>query len=105
VPGKTCTTDGFITSTAWGWRLNAGATYSNLMFGASLTPSVMIASDVSGYSFDGTFSAGRLAVRPALRADWGKTYFAQLAYTHMSGGNYNLSADRSNLMLAAGARF
>ena len=105
VPGKTCTTDGFITSTAWGWRLNAGATYSNVLFGASLTPSVMIASDVSGYSFDGTFSAGRLAVRPALRADWGKTYFAQLAYTHMSGGNYNLSADRSNLMLAAGARF
>ncbi|MBV8471255.1 MAG: DUF1302 family protein [Burkholderiaceae bacterium] len=50
-------------------------------------------------------SARRYSVRPALRADWNKSYFAQVAYTRMGGGNYNLLADRSNLVVAAGMHF
>jgi hypothetical protein len=105
VAGKTCTTDGFITRTASGLRLYAAAAYPNALFGATLTPSLLVAHDLGGYAYDGSFSAGRTLLRPELRLDWGKRYFAQLQYAHFSGGKYNLLADRSNLVLAAGARF
>jgi hypothetical protein len=105
VTGKTCTTDGFITSDAWGVRVRAAATYANALAGATLTPSLLVAKDLDGYSYDGTFSKGRSAVRLGLRADWGKAYFADVQYTHLSGGKYNLLADRSNLMVAVGAAF
>lgn len=105
VAGKTCTTDGFITSDAWGLRMRAAATYANALAGANLTPSVVLAHDVDGYSYDGTFSKGRTALRLGLRADWGKAYFADVQLTRFSGGRYNLVADRSNLMLAAGMTF
>jgi len=103
-PG-TCTTDGFVTSTAWGWRLAAAAVYPNALLGATLTPSLTLADDVHGYSYDGSFSQGRIAIRPALHAAWTRGYYADIAYTHMGGGHYNLMADRSNLMLSVGARF
>jgi hypothetical protein len=105
VPGKTCTNDGFTTGAAWGLRGRLSATYADALFGAALTPSITIAKDVLGYSYDGTFSEGRLTVRTALRADWGKRYFAEVAYTGFGGGNYNLAADRSNLALVAGMNF
>ena len=104
-PGKTCTTDGFVTATAWGWRLAVGAVYPNALFGATLTPSLLITDDVHGYSQDGAFSQGRWVVRPALRAAWAQGYYADITYTHMSGGNYNLMADRSNVMISAGLKF
>jgi hypothetical protein len=105
VVGKTCTTDGFITRDAWGVRVRAAATYANALAGATLTPSLLVAKDVHGYSYDGTFSKGRTAVRVGLRADWGKAFFADVQLTHFSGGNYNLFVDRSNLMIAVGAAF
>ncbi len=105
VPGKTCTTDGFISSNAWGLRGRVAATYADVLFGAALTPSLTLAKDMEGYSYDGTFSEGRLSARTALRADWGKAYFGEVAYTHFGGGKYNLTADRSNLSLVAGLSF
>ena len=105
VPGKTCTQDGFISANAWGLRMRAAATYSNVIAGVTLTPSLLAAYDVSGYSYDGTFSKGRTMLRPELRADVGKSYFLQLQYSMFSGGNYNLLSDRSNIVLAGGAYF
>lgn len=105
VPGKTCTNDGFVTADAWGLRLLASATYPNALAGASLTPSLLLAHDVSGYAYDGTFSQGRTTVRPGLRLDWGKRYSLDLQYTRFSGGAYNLALDRSYLSLVAAARF
>lgn len=105
VPDKTCTSDGFISKDAWGLRLRAAATYVNAAFGATLTPSLLVAQDMSGYSFDGTYSKGRKTVRAGLRADWGKAFYADVQYTNFSGGKYNLLTDRSNVMLAVGAAF
>lgn len=105
VPGKTCTNDGFVTSNAWGFRLLASATYANVLAGASLTPSLLVARDVNGYSYDGSFSKGRSTLRPGLRLDWGNRYALDLQYTLFSGGSYNLAMDRSYLSLVASARF
>jgi hypothetical protein len=105
VPGKTCTYDGYISTNAWGLRGRIATTYNAALAGADLTPSLTLAKDIKGYSHDATFSEGRQTVRLALRADWGKRYFLEGAYTNFSGGRYNLLADRSNLALVAGASF
>ena len=105
VPGRTCTGDGFVSSESWGVRGRAAATYGNVLFGAALTPSLTLAKDIRGYSYDGTFSQGRATERAGLRADWGKSYFGEVAYTHFGGGKYNLMADRSNVSLVAGIAF
>lgn len=105
VPGKTCTNDGFVTTDAWGIRFLASATYANALAGASLTPSLLVAQDIDGYSYDNSFSKGRSTIRPGLRMDWGKSYYLDMQYTMFAGGNYNLAVDRSYLSLTAGARF
>jgi hypothetical protein len=105
VAGKTCSSDGYITSFAWGYRLLVSAKYNQLFEGVTITPSLYFASDVSGYSYDGTYSQGRQIVRPALRADWGKKVYAEVAYTAMGGGSYDLLSDRSNFTLVAGMNF
>ncbi|HMS05295.1 MAG TPA: DUF1302 family protein [Burkholderiaceae bacterium] len=105
VAGKTCTTDGYTTRNAWGLRLLAAATYPNALAGATLTPSILIAKDIKGYSYDGTFSEGRYTVRLGLRAEWAKKYYADLQINRFGGGQYNLLADRSYVSLVGGMRF
>lgn len=102
---KSCAHDGFVTGNAWGYRLHLSAGYPGAFFGAALTPSLMFAHDVSGYSYDGTFLQDRKTLRPAIRADWDKKYFTEIQYTRYSGGAYNLLIDRDNVTLVAGANF
>jgi len=105
VVGKSCTTDGYTSSDAWGVRLVASASYANALAGATLTPSIALGKDIKGYSYDSTFSEGRATVRPSVRAEWNKTYFADFQYTRFSGGNYNLLVDRDYYSLVGGMRF
>ena len=102
---KSCAHDGFVTRSAWGVRLRASAVYPGVLFGANLTPSLAIAQDVSGYSYDGTFQEGRQTVNLGLRADWSKRYFAEVQYTQYAGGAYNPLVDRDNVTLVVGAKF
>jgi len=105
VPGKTCSYAGYVSRDAWGVRGRLAATYGGVLFGADLTPSWTLAKDLHGYSHDASFSEGRVTSRLGLRAEWGRRYFAEAAYTHFAGGSYNLLADRSNLGLLAGVAF
>lgn len=105
-PGKTCAHDGFITRNAWGYRTRIAATYNDAFLGASLTPSLLFAHDVDGYSYDGTFLEGRAVFRPGIRADWGRKYFAEIMYTRFrNGARYSMLVDRDNVALVAGANF
>lgn len=105
VAGKTCTSEGYVSSNAWGVRLLASATYGNALWGGTVTPSLLLAKDVKGWSHDGTFSEGRALVRPGMRMDWRNQYFADVSYSRFTGGKYNLLVDRDYLALAVGARF
>jgi hypothetical protein len=105
VPGKTCTSDGYISSSAWGLRMLASARYAPAGSGITWTPSLLWAQDVRGYSYDGLYSEGRTLLRPALRAEFGGRYFGDLQYHRFSGGRYNLRIDRDHVSLVAGARF
>ena len=104
--GKTCARDGFVTGTAWGYRLRAAAQYQGVLYGANLTPSIVWGQDVSGYSYDGTFQEGRKTLAFGLRTDYLNKYFAELTYvTYLLGGNYNLLADRDYVAISAGMSF
>lgn len=105
VPGKTCTTDGYVSPRAWGLKMMASATYANATGGVSWIPSVLVSKDIKGYAHDGAFSEGRMLFRPALRAQLQQNYFAELQYHRYSGGRYNLLTDRDHVTMVAGANF
>ena len=105
VAQKACSHDGFVTRSAWGVRLRASAVYPGVFFGATLTPSLGVAQDVSGYAYDGSFQEGRQTLNLGLRADWSKRYFAEVQYTQYAGGAYNPIVDRDNVTLVVGAKF
>lgn len=102
---KSCSHDGFVTSNAWGYRLRLAADYREAFLGATVTPSLAVSHDVRGYSYDGSFVKSRQILRPGIRADWNKKYFAELQYARIFGGAYNTLVDRDNLTLVAGAQF
>lgn len=105
VGGKQCTSDGYTTSNSWGLRLSASAAYPDAVAGATLTPSILIAKDIKGYSFDGAFSQGRSLIRTGARAEWNKRYYADIQFNKYMGGRYNLLVDRDYLSIVAGLRF
>ena len=105
VPGKTCNTDGYVSPSAWGFKILASARYAPAGSGLTWTPSLLLTKDVKGYAHDGTYSQGRTLLRPALRAEFGQRYFGEIQYHRYSGGPYNLLIDRDHVGLVAGARF
>jgi len=105
-PGKTCALQGFVTNNAWGYRARVASVYSGGPLGTTLTPSLTVAHDVRGYSYDGTFIEGRVIVAPALRAEWRRHYFAEVIYTRFTNAApYSMLTDRDNVQIYTGAKF
>jgi hypothetical protein len=102
-----CTMDGYVTPNAYGVRLNAGLVYDNVYVpGLKLTPSIGLIWDISGWSYDGVFNQGRVALPLKLRADYGKNYFAEVAWTPaLQIATYDNLSDRQFVSFAAGYRF
>lgn len=96
---KPCPVDGFVSANAGGYRLREAGTYPGALMGATLIPSFTFGQDVNGYSHDGVFIEGRRTLRPAVRAEWGRQYFADLIYTRFEGGKYFTEVDRDTLTL------
>jgi hypothetical protein len=102
---KYCEDDGFVTSTAWGYRARAIWDYPDVFAGVNLRPSVSWSHDVDGYGPNGLFTEGAKAVSLGLDAEYQNTYSASLAYTDFFGGKYNTSIDRDFLALSFGMNF
>ncbi|MCR4508783.1 DUF1302 domain-containing protein [Pseudomonas sp. 32.2.56] len=102
---KYCEDDGFVTSTAWGYRARAIWDYPDVFAGVNLKPSVSWSHDVDGYGPNGLFTEGAKAVSLGLDADYQNTYTASLSYTDFFGGKYNTSIDRDFVALSFGVNF
>jgi hypothetical protein len=81
-----CRDDGFVTPWSIGYRLRTQLVYANV-FGSSVTlkPTLFFSSDVSGYSADGQFNAGRRITQLSLVAEFARRWTAELtsvAYSH-----------------------
>ncbi|WP_165675236.1 DUF1302 domain-containing protein, partial [Metapseudomonas otitidis] len=102
---KYCEDDGFVTSTAWGYRVRAIWDYNDVFAGINLKPNVAWSHDVDGYGPNGLFTEGAKAVSLGLDAEYQNTYTASLSYTDFFGGKYNTLTDRDFLALSFGMNF
>ncbi|MCO6059904.1 DUF1302 domain-containing protein [Pseudomonas sp. MOB-449] len=102
---KYCEDDGFVTSTAWGYRVRAVWDYNDVFAGVNLKPNIAWSHDVDGYGPNGLFTEDAKAVSLGLDAEYQNTYTASLAYTDFFGGKYNTLIDRDFLALSVGVNF
>ena len=81
--------------------------YENLfMPGMTVTPTIGLSQDVRGWSYDGVFSEGRVLLNLKLRAEYGKKYFAEVAWNPaLTVGTYDALSDRQVVSLAVGMKF
>jgi len=102
-----CTSKGYVTSNAYGVRLNAALTYENVFIpGLKLTPSIGAIWDMSGWSYDGIFIQGRVLMPLKIRADYGKNYFAEVVWAPaLRVATYDNLSDRQFVSFAVGVRF
>lgn len=98
-------TDGFVTSTSWGYRGRAILDYANAFAGVNLKPNLSFSHDVDGYGPNGLFNEGAKAVSVGVDADYRNTYTASLSYTDFFGGDYNTLTDRDFVALSFGVNF
>lgn len=101
-----CTTDGYVTNNAWGFRIGSQTVFADVFVpNFDVTTTLYYGRDVSGWSYDGILSQGRNTAGVILRGEWKKTYYAEISYLPNWGGAFNLSRDRSSVAAAIGAKF
>lgn len=101
----TCALKGFVTPTAWGWRVKYQNRFRPSPGSWEWQPYLSYAYDAVGYSDDGQFSAGRRTAALGLGLAWSKDSWLDLRYVRTGGGDYNLLQDRSALSLSVKTRF
>ncbi len=84
-------TDGFLTSNSWGYRLVGRADYSNLMFGANVSPRFAFNHDVKGTSQ--TFNEGVKSFSLGVGFDWQKKTVLDISYNNFFGGRTYCGTD------------
>jgi hypothetical protein len=101
-----CSANGFDTSSAWGYRMQAELSYPNALAGWNLKPRVFWSQDVHGTSGDGIFLQDRETLGLALHADYLNKYYAQIAYTtYNHNATYDPMSDRDNVSAVIGIHF
>ncbi|WP_216636578.1 DUF1302 domain-containing protein [Endozoicomonas ascidiicola] len=108
VTNEFCTNEGFTTSNSWGYRLNATLTYSSVLPGVTLKPSLSFRHDVDGYAYDpgAQFLEGQMASTLGVKAIYQDNYTANIGYTGFFGNNkYSTLDDRDFLSLSVSASF
>lgn len=105
-PAYQCSTDGYVTSNAFGYQLNSSLRYENVFKPSlQLTPSIGLTHDVRGWSADTIFSQGRLVLNLALRVDY-KDFFASVTWNPaLATGRYDNRSDRQVATISSGVKF
>ena len=100
-----CSTDGYVSEHAFGYRLRAGLRYPDVFQGVDLVPSVLFGHDVSGWSGDLGIQEGRKLAMLSLRANVKGGWTAEVAWWPTWGGTYNNMRDRSTAQASIGYQF
>lgn len=105
--GPGCATnDGFVTSTAWAYRIKFGLEFRALSATViNLRPSISWAHDVKGWAYDYSFVEGRRVRSFTLEADLSNDVFASLSHMVNRGGSYNPGRGLDSAVLAVGVKF
>ena len=91
-----CRSDGYVSDSAWGYRMRAEWEYSDVFAGVSLKPVLSWSHDVSGYAPEPgqQFNEGSKALGFSLEASYQQQYTATIGYQSFSGGNHNILTDK-----------
>jgi hypothetical protein len=100
-----CSTDGYVSRHAFGYRLFVSLRYADVAEGVDLVPSLLFGHDVSGWSGDLGILEGRLLAVASLRALFRGGFIAEIAWVPTWGGTYNTLSDRSAVQVFVGKRF
>ena len=90
-----CTSDGYVSQEAFGYRLRAGLKYPQAIGSVDLVPSFAFGQDVWGWSGDGMILEGRMFAVVSLQAVFASRWSAAVAWQPTWGGTYNNARDRS----------
>ncbi|MES2258067.1 MAG: DUF1302 family protein [Pseudomonadota bacterium] len=106
VPADCAGNIGYVTPTAWSYRLRAGAEWRDPLPGIlKLQPSVLFGHDVHGWSYDYAFVQDRKTLRVALDATFAGGVFASASVINTWDGQFNSRRDRDYLTFSVGKRF
>lgn len=102
-----CSSEGYVTDTAFGYRLRFALDYPNVISGVSLKPVIDWTHDVSGNSPDPVqmFHEGRKSFGISLEALYQQTYSLTLGYRAYSGGSHNVLEDKDFVSLSFGVSY
>jgi hypothetical protein len=100
-----CSSDGYVSRHAVGYRLVGGLRYANIADGVDLIPSILFGQDISGWSGDGAILEGRKLAIVSLRLNLRSGFVWDLAWVPTWGGTYNNQRDRSAVLTYIGQRF
>jgi hypothetical protein len=94
--GGDCAKDGFVTDSAWGYRVRGVLEYNNVFAGISLKPTIDWQHDVDGYSPDPgqQFHEGKKSFGISLEALYQQKYSMTVAYRSFNGGSHNILEDK-----------
>lgn len=97
--GGDCEADGYVTDSAWGYRIRGVLEYTNVFAGISLKPTIDWQHDVNGYSPDPgqQFNEGAKSFGVSLEALYQQKYSMTLGYRSFSGGSHNILEDKDFL--------
>jgi hypothetical protein len=90
-----CSSDGYVSRDAFGYRLRASLRYANVINDVDLMPAVVFGQDVSGWSGDGMILQGRMLASASLQASFASRWTAAISWQPTWGGTYNNMRDRS----------
>jgi len=99
--------DGFVTDSAWGYRMKVVLEYPDLIAGIALKPSLSWSHDVSGYAPEpgAQFNEGQKSIGFSLEASYQQKYTATIAYKAFSGGDYSILTDKDFVSLSFGMSY
>ncbi len=102
---RQCSSRGYQTANAWGYRLRMEA--GQIALAPELRGQVIAGfnKDVKGWSGDFSVNEGRRTLTLALRMEFAKRYFGEIGYFASMGGDYSTLVDRDTMLVAAGVRF
>lgn len=104
--GAWCAQDGFVTDFSWGYKFKTELSYTNLISGTAVKPSLFVAHDVSGYSPDGMISEDRKTIGLGLKFDINKTHVVNFTYNnYMNDAEFDFLSDRDFLSVSVSTSF
>ncbi len=102
---RQCSADGYVSPSAYAYRLRVDARVAQLAAGLNLAASALFMHEFKGWSSDFLLSEGRKSMNLGLRFDYRQRYLAEIAYVPIWGGIYSNQGDRDQLALALGVKF